>query len=517
MIVTCENCGARYKLDESRLKGRGARITCPKCRHKFVVYREGEESSAATTVSTPSSPPGRAKESPDQSGRPRVEDLDFRSVGVTGWKVKVKIGLVYDFSDFRTLKKYIQDGRVTNSDLLSHDAQNWTPIGQIPDLEAHFVDVFLAAQERKAAADARSAIDEDEPFGDDDDSPTTIVGMGALEDMVRGGGLAAAASSRAEPSPRLPVAAPPAPRPAPPAVVEEAGGMEAALAEALAAETGEADAPDGPRFVDPFQQMRSRKQAEKGRRAAAGLPPAAPRPPAQSGSKGRPGLRVLLLVVVAVGAIGLVASGAVSGDGVATAPTPPPSPPVAAPDQTNAADARAEMIAKLEKELPLVDEEPSEWADEKPDLLVVRPTDAPRNPNPVIRPTPNGSPSNSAIQVSASNAGDYAAVGDSAAARGDWTAAVGAYGQAVALEPANANWLEKLGMANYRAGRSGDARARLVAAVKAGSRSANKWLGHLSRDEGDVPGAIGYYQTYLKTSPSDAAQIQREIDALKGS
>ena len=42
MIVTCDHCGARYKLDESRISGRGAKITCPRCKHVFVVYREQE-------------------------------------------------------------------------------------------------------------------------------------------------------------------------------------------------------------------------------------------------------------------------------------------------------------------------------------------------------------------------------------------------------------------------------------------------------------------------------------------
>ena len=42
MIVTCDHCGARYKLDESRVSGRGAKITCPRCKHVFVVYREQE-------------------------------------------------------------------------------------------------------------------------------------------------------------------------------------------------------------------------------------------------------------------------------------------------------------------------------------------------------------------------------------------------------------------------------------------------------------------------------------------
>ena len=43
MIVACEHCGSRYSLDESKMPGRGARVTCPNCSHVFVVYRESIE------------------------------------------------------------------------------------------------------------------------------------------------------------------------------------------------------------------------------------------------------------------------------------------------------------------------------------------------------------------------------------------------------------------------------------------------------------------------------------------
>jgi predicted Zn finger-like uncharacterized protein len=43
MIATCPNCSSRYRLDEDKIPGRGARITCPSCSHKFVVYRPKEQ------------------------------------------------------------------------------------------------------------------------------------------------------------------------------------------------------------------------------------------------------------------------------------------------------------------------------------------------------------------------------------------------------------------------------------------------------------------------------------------
>lgn len=42
MIVNCPACEARYRIPEDKIKGKGARITCPKCSHKFAVYRGTE-------------------------------------------------------------------------------------------------------------------------------------------------------------------------------------------------------------------------------------------------------------------------------------------------------------------------------------------------------------------------------------------------------------------------------------------------------------------------------------------
>lgn len=42
MIVTCPECSSRYRIREDKIQGRGARITCPSCTHKFVVHRESE-------------------------------------------------------------------------------------------------------------------------------------------------------------------------------------------------------------------------------------------------------------------------------------------------------------------------------------------------------------------------------------------------------------------------------------------------------------------------------------------
>ena len=168
MIVSCERCGARYKLDDSKVTERGAKITCPRCRHIFIVY-PGNKAAESSPPAATSAPRPAAKSPPKQ--KISAENLNFRDVGIASWKVRVKIGLIYDFGDIKTLRKYLAEGRVTSEDVISHDGKTWKPIGEIPDLDAYFVEVY---EEAKRIRDERSK----NMF--DEEDPTHIVGMGSI-------------------------------------------------------------------------------------------------------------------------------------------------------------------------------------------------------------------------------------------------------------------------------------------------------------------------------------------------
>ena len=144
MVVTCDHCGARYRFDDERISGRGARITCPRCRHVFVVHTDNPGDSEAAA---------EAEVLPPLD----VNKLDFTTVGIKSWKVKVAIGLVYDFGDYKTLRKYIQEGRVTDADKLSHDNESWVEIGSLSDIKEHFIAVYREAEQAQAALAAAEA------------------------------------------------------------------------------------------------------------------------------------------------------------------------------------------------------------------------------------------------------------------------------------------------------------------------------------------------------------------------
>ncbi len=584
MIVTCESCSSRYKVDDGKVSGRGARITCPKCKHQFVVYAakpdaqkpgikpigmedwaneeptrvgtalrrpdgagvtgvfptgapppapsedDGDwaeprspvvkppETRNLTGVSTPPaprpsvemygrppaptpsvSPPrapeptpinpgrpiGRAPESPlpprpapsttpepaaDESvsgvfvratGAPvsdpyevgvpaassgvsvadaaaRAPTLDFRKVGVMHWKVKVKIGLTYDFSDLKTLRKYIADGRVTPSDNISYNGRDWRAIGDIPDLDVFFVETY----DRLTSEQASRPADEQGP-----------------------------------PQPA---------RTIPPTPLSSLG-------------------PDS----DPYAPLRQTKKLSKdGNRQKSGRTTSTvPVKPPESRSAQ---IWVALLLIALVVAGGIWWS--MQGSRPVTTKTPAPRP--GASTGVDPTTRAVETPKSLPPGLNIVDE-PVVQRPEDLRKPIAPPqgagTQTPTNPG--KGPSGGSSPPPSAPKASTS--GDHAQVGDQAARSGDWGSAAKAYAKAAAAEPKNANYAAKLGNALYKSGNLDEAVGALKSATRLGSSEAYKTLGYVLRDLGDNAGAITAWTTYLKSSPGDA-EIEKQLKALNG-
>lgn len=205
MIVTCPSCTARYKIDEAKIQGRGAKITCPTCKHKFVVYRDGEDQPAAPAAEGPKPPSDMAKR-------------DFRQFGIV-WKVRKGIGITYDVNDLVGLRELIAEGQVDKRDVLSYDAREWRAIGEIADLEAWFWEIWQKAERGEIQRATPESEESDEE--DASDAPTTIVGHGSsLADEIR-----KAVQEARTPAPVQERATRPAPQPTPnaaPPVLEAA-------------------------------------------------------------------------------------------------------------------------------------------------------------------------------------------------------------------------------------------------------------------------------------------------------
>lgn len=87
MIVQCENCKAKFRLDESKVPEQGRRVRCSKCKHVFTVRRE------APVEPPPEEPMDvSAQEGKDAEGRWAREDFGPESEPVFEPTVRIDLG-----------------------------------------------------------------------------------------------------------------------------------------------------------------------------------------------------------------------------------------------------------------------------------------------------------------------------------------------------------------------------------------------------------------------------------------
>lgn len=74
MIIQCEQCRTRFRLDDSKIKESGVKVRCAKCRHVFMVTKQQPEEPVDTLTNQPpgtaegeAPPPWSAPESPAES------------------------------------------------------------------------------------------------------------------------------------------------------------------------------------------------------------------------------------------------------------------------------------------------------------------------------------------------------------------------------------------------------------------------------------------------------------------
>jgi len=65
MIVSCDQCGVKLKVDETKIKDGGSKLKCPKCQNVFTVFRPEEQ---AAPVAPP--PPPMARPAPAPAAPP---------------------------------------------------------------------------------------------------------------------------------------------------------------------------------------------------------------------------------------------------------------------------------------------------------------------------------------------------------------------------------------------------------------------------------------------------------------
>ncbi len=68
MIVSCEECGKRYRIDAGKIKGKQARFNCKDCGHVITVTKPPEEPSAAPAADMEATLPFPSKPGPEAEG-----------------------------------------------------------------------------------------------------------------------------------------------------------------------------------------------------------------------------------------------------------------------------------------------------------------------------------------------------------------------------------------------------------------------------------------------------------------
>lgn len=575
MKVQCDSCGTRYKLDESRIKGKGARITCPKCGHTFVVYRnptDFDDEEPATIVADRAmlfskgaaseaklgvgSGTGGAKLTGDSganpwdegsativdmpamtstanglSGRPAsppkatvprpasVNALNWREVGVTAFKVKISIGLIYDFSEVALLKKYLGDKKVQRTDLLSFDGKEWTPINKLGDLDTFFIDKWVelkeaaigeVAEENPAPSRAPAAASAFVPR-----PPKAPKGPPSLDNLFKpDGGLSDIGDAYSKNSPSK---SGPSQSASPSAPMD--GGLQGDML------FGGMPVPEGPTHTPSVVHRPSIPQADSRSKVRPTRPPPAPK--ASPMGKGQMAALVLLLGLAgllgwfyqqgaaAKGAIDHT-SALVSSDGANLKRSVEILyPTLYSPEgegkgelQDGADDSMAPDVAPAPEE-PQGEAEGG-GADAAPGQAQASKAKAAK-PGKSKKASPG-------VQVSSISAVDLVELGDAQLAGSDFNGAVASYGQAVALRPKNGSYLVKLGSAQLRAGDHKAAAQSLERGLKLapGEIDGHKRLGEALEAIGRNQDARASYQRYLKARPNarDRADIEARIARL---
>ncbi len=560
MKVVCEHCSAEHQLDETEMTGRGVRITCPACSHVFVVYQEDVQlegsitertgpdstngleidfeieldengefsmdlddmlSSIVSEVDTdtgdgalnvdmsdasdsapndndvaqkkqddeehggdtesffnkismtqPTTPVDEVQvsaevlsngDTPNSSDASQsttdvdngestpitqeqvnaldVHALNFASVGIKSWKVKKSIGLMFEYSDFKTFQKSLQDGRISSADQLSPDGKTWVSMADISNYEQYFCRTYLEFESKGFVEEVKAVKEK---------------------------------------------------------VIQHVGGTNE-LASALAAAQAEVEQANSPSSTS---RNMSRKQSRPSRSKK--RPTSTNKTPEKSSG----GLLLNLLVGIAVlGGGFFFFSGSDEPTEVPQQQVNTQAKQQGQPNKNEVDDAslralREELQASAAKIQAEQEPEPEPSTEEEPQLIA-------KVPEEILAQQRAMATGQNTLVVKKPTA-DPAVEGQKALRSQQWQKAIEQF-QLAYKKTQNPEFLSSIGFAQFKSGQFGQAKKSLQSAIKKGSVSANKWLGYLLREEGDIAGSNQYLNQYLQTNPVDATEVKRRM------
>ncbi|MBV5340412.1 MAG: zinc-ribbon domain-containing protein [Deltaproteobacteria bacterium] len=143
MIIQCEKCRTRFRLDDSRVSDKGVKVRCTKCKHVFRVQKEGAEaepfelggtlsgfSPSATQGELPAAPPEE-----QQADAEAVPDASFdtESFAVTPPHSETIDSSSFETSSFDVSTMAFESEELQNSDSGKIPAEAVEPVAKVDD------------------------------------------------------------------------------------------------------------------------------------------------------------------------------------------------------------------------------------------------------------------------------------------------------------------------------------------------------------------------------------------------
>lgn len=387
------------------------------------------------------------------------ETLDFTKVGLKNWKVKTGFGLVYDFSDYKTLNKYLRDGKVKETDLLSYDGQYWIPMKDIEDLGEYFCSIYLKFLKHQAGEHVEKSSERKKKGIQ---KQKVISPMGGMSDLA------------------------------------------AAIAEAQAEVDGTKTAPRSRnKSISRSTGARQSGSQNRAKRSPSNSKRANPR----QEEKKQPSILgfVVVLLLIGAGAWYFSSKSDTENKKVEDKHLSNPKKENSSRADTLRSEIQEKIKQSAQKAKKETETDEPEPSTEEPQLLVKVPDEILAK----MRAEQKASKSGQATTVKSERV-DFAEQGRQAIGAKDWKKAVSSYQKAYKQTPVPA-YKEMWGYALFQSGNSAMAKPILQQAVKEGAIGANKWLGYLYRKDGDIAGSNKYFTAYLASNPTDAQQIQQEM------
>lgn len=149
MIIECPACQSRYRIREEKLPSGGGNIKCPNCAHVFFVNMPVAGAPAAAPVASVPPPIGAppvaaggtmmmAPPPPIAAAAPGPVAAPITGVNAAigqKWKLKNPIGLIYDFADTESLRRWLQAREALDGLQASRDnGASWEPLENVEEL-----------------------------------------------------------------------------------------------------------------------------------------------------------------------------------------------------------------------------------------------------------------------------------------------------------------------------------------------------------------------------------------------